>query len=103
MPRLVDRCQENCGVKLKASDDEDYLFIKSHGQSTYTVKGESRTKYGPQYVQFNSECLLEYAHTKHDIKYSKFPFANIKADRLTYDLLAEEEKITLIRFGLNLA
>ena len=43
MPRLVDRCQENCGVKLKTSDDEDYLLIKSHGQSTYTVKGEGRT------------------------------------------------------------
>ena len=46
VPRLVERCQGNCGVKLKTSDDGDYLLIKSHDPSTYTVKGETRTKYG---------------------------------------------------------
>ena len=103
VPSLVEQCQRNCGVKLKTSDDGDYLLIKSHDPSTYTVKGETRTKYGPQYVHFNSECLFEYAHAKHDIKFSKFPFANIKVDRLTYDLSAEEEKTTLISYGLNFA
>ena len=38
LPRLGERCQGNCGVKLKTSDDGDYLLIKSHGPSTYTVK-----------------------------------------------------------------
>ena len=84
--RLVEQCQGNCGVKLKTSDDGDYLLIKSHAPSTYTVKRETRTKNVPQYVHFNSKCLLEYAHAKHDIKYNKFPFPNIKVDRLTYDL-----------------
>ena len=103
MPQLVKHCQGNSTVKLKTSDDGDYLLIKSHGPSTYTVKGETRTKYGPQYVHFNSECLLEYAHPKNDIKYSEFPFANIKVDRETYDLLAKQEKTTLISHGLNFA
>ena len=103
MPQLVKQCQGNCRVKLKTSDDGDYLLIKSHGPLTYTVKGETRTKYGPQYVHFNSECLLEYTHPKNDIKYSEFPFANIKVDRETYDLLAKQEKTTLISHGLNFA
>ena len=74
-----------------------------HGPSTYTVKGGTRSKYRSQYVHFNCECLLEYTHTKHDIKYIEFPFANIKVDRLTYNQLAEEEKNTLISYKLNVA
>ena len=103
VPRLVERCQGNSGVKLKTTDDGDYLLIKSHGLSTYTVKEETKTKYGPQYVHFNSECLLEYAHAKHDIKYNQVSFANSRVDRLMYDPLAEEEKTTLISYGLNSA
>ena len=99
----MQRCQGNSGVKLKTSDDGDYLLIKSHGPSAHTVKGEIRTKYGPQYVHFNSECFLEYAHAKHDIKFNKLPFVNIRVARLTYDLSAEEEKTTLISYGLNFA
>ena len=99
----MERCQGNCGVKLKTSDDGDYLLIKSHGPSTYTVKGETRTKYGPQYVHFNSKYLLECVHAKRDIKFNEFPLANIKVDRLMYDLSAEEEKTTLISYGLNFA
>ena len=53
-PRKVERCQGNCGVKLEPSDEanNDYLVIKSFGKSTFMVKGESHSKYGPQYVHF---------------------------------------------------
>lgn len=81
MPRLVEQYLGTCEVKLRILDDKDYLLIKSYGPSIYTVKGKTSTKDGPQYTNFNSECLLEYA--------------NVKVDRLTFDLLAEEEKTTL--------
>ena len=99
----MERYQGNCGIKLKTPDDGDYLLIKSHGPSTYTVKGKTRTKYRPRYVHFYSECLLQFVQVKYDIKYNEFPFANIKVDKLTYDLLAEEEKTTMISYGLNFA
>ena len=88
---------------MKTSDDGDYLLIKSHGPSTYTVKGETRTKYRPQYIHFNNECFLEYAQVKYEIKYNEFLLSNIKVDRLKYDLLVEEEKTSLISYGLNFA
>ena len=103
MPRLVEQYLGTCEVKLRILDDKNYLLIKSYGPSIYTVKGKTSTKDGPQYTNFNSECLLECAHAKHDIKYNKFPYANVKVDRLTFDLLAEEEKTTLSSYGLNLA
>ena len=64
VPRVVERCQGNCGIKLKPADNRDYLLVKSHGPSTYMVKGESRTRYGPQYIHFKADCLKEYAHAK---------------------------------------
>ena len=64
VPRVVERCQENCGIKLKAADNRDYLLVKSRVPSTYMVKGESRTRYGPQYIHFKADCLKEYAHAK---------------------------------------
>ena len=100
VPRLVEQCQRRCGVKLKTSDDGDYLLVKSYDPLS-CCKGETRTKHQPQYVHFNRECLLEHAHAKHDIKYNGFPFANIKVNR--YDLLTEEEKPTLISYELNFA
>ena len=34
LPRLVEHCQENCGIKLKPADNRDYLLVKSHGPLT---------------------------------------------------------------------
>ena len=67
--RLVQRCQENCGINLKPSDNEDYLVVKSHGSTTFTVNGEEKTRSGPQYVHFNNVCLKEYAYLKHNTRY----------------------------------
>ena len=59
VPRKVERCQGNCGVKLEPSDEanNDYLVVKSFGTSTFMVKGESHSKYGPRYVHFQRDCL----------------------------------------------
>ena len=67
--RLVQRCQENCGINLKPSDNEDYLLLKSRGSNTFTVNGEEKTRSGPQYVHFNNVCLKEYAYLKHNTRY----------------------------------
>ena len=72
VPRHVERCQGNCGNKLKPADNGDYLLIKSHGPSSYSVKEESKTKYGPQYIHFQNDCLKECAHLKHDVTYENF-------------------------------
>ena len=50
VPRLAERCQGNCGIKLKPADNRDYLLVKSHGPSTYMAKEESRARYGPEYL-----------------------------------------------------
>ena len=64
VPGVVERCQGNCGIKLKPADNRDYLLVKSRVPSTYMVKGESRSRYGPQYIHFKADCLKEYAHAK---------------------------------------
>ena len=53
VPRLVEKCQGNCGRKLSQSNEEDYFLIKSNGPTMFLVNGEERTKVGPQYVHFN--------------------------------------------------
>ena len=78
--RLARRCQGNCGIKLKLADIRDCL---SHGPSTFMVKGESRTRYGPQYIHFKADCLKEYAHAKQDTVYEGFPFELIKVENET--------------------
>ena len=92
VPRQVERCQGNCGNKLK--------LVKSHGPAFYSVKGESRTKYGPQYIHFKNDCLKEYAHLKHDVKYEKFPLSIITIDKLKSELLGEEDKNNVIEYGI---
>ena len=102
VPRQVERCQGNCGNKLKPSDNGDYLLVKSHGPSSYTVKGETRTKYGPQYIHFRNDCFREYTRLKHDIIHDTFPFTIITIDQATSDLLNEREKKDLLECGLRL-
>ena len=69
VPRKVERYQGNCDVKLEPSDEgnNDYLVIKSFGKSTFMVKGESHSTYGPQYV----------------LSYEDFPFAELKVGQKT--------------------
>ena len=62
VPRQVERCHSNYGNKLKPADSGDYLLIKLHGPSSNSVKGESKAKYGLQYIHFKNDCLKEYAH-----------------------------------------
>ena len=104
VPRKVERCQGNCGVKLEPSDkaNNDYLVVKSFGTSTFMVKGESPSKYGPQYVHFQSDCSKEYAHRKHDLSYEDFPFAEIKVVQKTLQALSNDDKSNLKEYGLNI-
>ena len=67
---------------------------------TFMVKGESHSKYGPQYVHFQCDCLKEYAHRKHDLSYEEFPFAEIKVDQKTLQGLSNDDKSNLKEYGL---
>ena len=104
VPRKVERCQGNCGVKLEPSDEanNNYLVVKSFGTSTFMVKGESHSKYSPQYVHFQRDCLKEYAHGKHDLSYEDFPFAEIKVDQKILQALTNDDKSNLKEYGLNI-
>ena len=67
VPRLVEKCQGNCGQKLLQSNEEDSLLIKPNGPITFLVNNEERTKVGPQYVHLNQKFLKEYLYRKHNV------------------------------------
>jgi len=100
LPRAVERCQGNCGIKLVPAEEQDYLVIKSYGQSTYTVNGECKSKYGPQYIHFNTQCLREYAYQKHNTYHDVFPLYMIDINKNTLLKLNEEEKENLESYGV---
>lgn len=100
VPRKVEKCQGNCGEKLVTADLSDYLLVRSYGPSTFMVKGESMTKYGPQYVHFNAQCLKEYAHRKHDIYYENFPLSIVSVTDTTLGKLSQHEKEFLTGLGV---
>ena len=102
VPRLVECCQGNCGIKLKPADNRDYLLVKSHGPSTYMIKEESRTRYGLQHIHFKADCLKECAHARRDTVYDVFPFELIKVEEETLKQLTEEEKACLQSFNIKL-
>ena len=102
VPRLVEKCQGNCGRKLSQSNEEDYLLIKSNGPTTFLVNGEERTKVGPQYVHFNQKCLKEYLHRKHNVQVEEFLYdCIIIIDRETLKRLRDEECACLSSNGLH--
>ena len=101
VPRQVERCQGSCGNKLKPADNGDYLLIKSYAHYCHSIKGESKTKYGSQYIHFKNDCLKENAHLKHDAIYKKFPLSIIAIDELTSELSSEEGKNNLIEYGMS--
>ena len=92
VPRLVQRCQGNCGVKLCTADEGDYLLVKSYGTSTFSVKDETRSKCGPLYILFKNECLKEYAHQKHDVFYKEFPLSLVTINEAALKKLSDDEK-----------
>ena len=102
VPRLVTRCQGNCGENLVPMD-EDYMLVKSFNSSTYMHDGQSKSKYGPQYIHFKIRCLKEYARRKHDKIYSAdFPIGEIRVDDKTKSMLNENMKADLREYGVKI-
>jgi hypothetical protein len=101
VPRLVERCQGNCGERLRPADTDDYLLVRSHGPSTYMVNGEMKTKYGPQYIHFHSNCLKEYSMRKHEKEYETFPFEIIRVDEKTLRSLSDAEVKYIKNLGID--
>ena len=102
--RKVERFQGNCGAKLWPVDESnnDYLLVKLFGTSTFMMKGESRFKYGPQYIHFQSDCLKEYTRRKHDISYEVFLFSEITVGATTLQELSNDYKFNLNKYELNI-
>ena len=66
------------------------------------MKGESRFKYGPQYIHFQSDCLKEYTRRKHDISYEVFLFSEITVGATTLQELSNDYKFNLNKYELNI-
>ena len=62
VPRLVNRCQGNCGDRLFPADKKDYLEVNSRVHISFMNKqGEMDSKLCPLYIHFKAGCLKEYA------------------------------------------
>ena len=93
VPRLVNRCQGNCGDKFFPADKEDYLVVKSCGRiSSMNRQGEMDSKL---YIHFKAECLKEYARRVHDVHYEAFPFSEITFGKDTLARLPKKVKVFL--------
>ena len=58
VPRLVNRCQGNCGDKLFPDDKENYLVEKSRGRISFmNEQGQMDSKLCPLYIYFKLNAL----------------------------------------------
>ena len=96
VPRKVQRCQGECNRNLIPADNEDYLLVKSYGRSYFTLHGREHSKFGPQYIHFNQDCLKQYTERKQGMHYERFPYDLIKVHKDTLPLLADETKAFLL-------
>ena len=104
VPHLVNRCQRNCGYKLFPMGKEDYLVVKSRGHISFMNKqGEMVSKYCPLYINFQAECLKEYAQRIHNVHYEAFPFSEIWFGKDTLARLPEEVKVFLEGTGMDVS
>ena len=104
VPRLVNRCQGNCGDELFPADNEDYVVVKSRGCISFMNKqGEMDSKLCPLYIYFKAECLKEYARRIHDVHYEAFPFSEITFGKDTLARLPEEVKVFLEETGMDVS
>ena len=92
VPKLVQSYQGDCGINLKASDNENYLALKSHRSTTFTINGEENTRSDIWYVHFNNICLKEYAYLKHNTRYNQSPLNLITIHKNTLLRLSHEDE-----------
>ena len=76
LSRLIEKCHGNCGRKIKPTDTG--LLVKTYGTSRWTDKttGAEQSRYGPQYVHCENDCLKRfdsktYYEKDDDFNYSK--------------------------------
>ena len=57
LPGLIKKCQGMCGKVIRPNDNG--MLANSYGTSTWTDRkaGQEKSKFGPMYIQFNSQCL----------------------------------------------
>ena len=57
LPGLIKKCQGMCGKVIRPNDNG--MLANSYGTSTWTDRkaGQEKSKFGPMYIHFNSQCL----------------------------------------------
>ena len=104
VPRLVNRCQVNCGDKLFPADKEDYLVVKSRACIGFMNKqGELDSKYCPLHIHFKAECLKEYAQRIHDVHYEALTLSEITFGKYELTTLPEKVKALLEENGMDVS
>ena len=99
VPRLVHRCQGNCGKQIT---EDCFQVVKSFGTSRLTDKnGNERSKFGPMYLHFEKNCLQNFDSENHYGPSQNFDYSRIAFDPKCKDQLSEAENIFLIGLGLN--
>ena len=99
LPRLVHRCQRNCGKQIT----EDFvLVVKFFGTSRWADKnGSERFKFGPMYLHFGKNCLQNFDSENHYGPSQSFDYSRITVYQKCKDQSSEAENRFLIGLGLN--
>ena len=99
VPRLVHRCQGNCGKQIT---EDCFLVVKSFGTSRLTDKnGNERSKFGPMYLHFEKNCLQNFDSENHYGPSQSFDYSRITVYQKCKDQSSEAENRFLIGLGLN--
>ena len=99
VPRLVQRCQGNCGKRIT---EDCFLVVKSFGTSRWTDKnGNKRFKFGQMYLHFEKNCLQNFDLENHYGPSQSFDYSRVTVDQKCKGQLPEAENIFLIGLSLN--
>ena len=101
LPRLVTKCQGQCGVAIKP--DEEGMLVRSYGTSSWTDRktGASKSKYGKLYIHFNQKCLEAFDSKNFYGPGHQFDFKRIKVDKTTQEKLKDAERGLLNKLGVT--
>ena len=99
VPRLVQRCQGNCGKQIT---EDCFLVVKSSGTSRLANKNRNRrSKFGQIYLHFENNCLQNFDSENHYEPSQSFDYSRITVNQKCKAQLSEVENKFLIGLGLN--
>ena len=101
LPRLIKKCQGMCGKVIRP--DGSGMLVKPYGAVTWTDRkiGHEKSKFGPIYIHFNSQCLETFDRENNYGPGKRFDYKRIQIDNKTQEKLTEAEKEFLMKIGIT--